>query len=249
VILGKFYALTDVGNFNQANKWNYMGHSLINGMITGVAQPVLAQVAGDNERQLRVFRKMMRFTCFVSFPAMFGLSLVAPELITIAITDKWIESARMLQILCISGAFIPVVNLCGNLLISKGKSDIFMWNTISLVVVQLGAALALYPYGIHTLISVYAGINIAWLLVWHHFVCREIGYSLSALMKDLLPYLLIAGGVMAVTWFCTANSTHIYMRFVAKVGMAASLYILVMWLGGSVTFKECISFILKKKTN
>ena len=65
VILGKFYALTDVGNFNQANKWNYMGHSLINGMITGVAQPVLAQVTDDKERQLRVFLQMMRFTCFV----------------------------------------------------------------------------------------------------------------------------------------------------------------------------------------
>ena len=247
VILGKFYALTDVGNFNQANKWNYMGLSLINGMITGVAQPVLAQVAGDNERQLRVFRKMMRFTCFVSFPAMFGLSLVAPELITIAITDKWIESARMLQILCISGAFIPIVNLCGNLLISKGKSDIFMWNTISLVIIQLGIALISYPYGIYTLISVYAGINIAWLLVWHHFVSKEIGYSLFSLMKDLLPYLFIAGGVMAITWFCTANSTHIYMRFVAKIGMAASLYILIMWLSGSVTFKESVHYLLKRK--
>ena len=247
VVLGKFYALTDVGNFNQANKWNYMGHSLINGMITGVAQPVLAQVTDDKERQLRVFRKMMRFTCFVSFPAMFGLSLVAPELITIAITDKWIESARMLQILCISGAFIPIVNLCGNLLISKGKSDIFMWNTISLVIIQLGIALILYPYGIYTLISVYAGINIAWLLVWHHFVSKEIGYSLFSLMKDLLPYLFIAGGVMAISWFCTANSTHIYMRFVAKIGMAASLYILIMWLSGSATFKESVHYLLKRK--
>ena len=247
VILGKFYALTDVGNFNQANKWNYMGHSLINGMITGVAQPVLAQVTDDKERQLRVFRKMMRFTCFVSFPAMFGLSLVAPELITIAITDKWIESARMLQILCISGAFIPIVNLCGNLLISKGKSDIFMWNTISLVVVQLGAALALYPYGIHTLISVYAGINIAWLLVWHHFVSKEIGYSLFALMKDLLPYLFIAGGVMAITWFCTSYCTDIYVVFIAKIGMAASLYILIMWLSGAATFKESVHYLLKRK--
>ena len=247
VILGKFYALTDVGNFNQANKWNYMGHSLINGMITGVAQPVLAQVTDDKERQLRVFRKMMRFTCFVSFPAMFGLSLVAPELITIAITDKWIESARMLQILCISGAFIPIVNLCGNLLISKGKSDIFMWNTISLVIIQLGIALILYPYGIYTLISVYAGINIAWLLVWHHFVSKEIGYSLFALVKDLLPYLFIAGGVMAITWFCTSYCTDIYVVFIAKIGMAASLYILIMWLSGSATFKESVHYLLKRK--
>ena len=247
VILGKFYALTDVGNFNQANKWNYMGHSLINGMITGVAQPVLAQVTDDKERQLRVFRKMMRFTAFVSFPAMFGLSLIAPELITIAITDKWIESAKMLQILCISGAFIPIVNLCGNLLISKGKSNIYMWNTIGLVIIQLSTALVLYPYGIYTLITVYVSIQVAWLLVWHHFVCREIGYSFSALMKDLLPYLFIAASTMVVTYLCTSDSTNIYMRFVAKISMAAFLYTLIMWLSGSVTFKESLQYLRKRK--
>ena len=124
IILGKFYSEREVGFYNQANKWNYMGHSLVSGMINGVAQPVLVQVANEKERQLRVFRKMMRFTAFISFPAMFGLSLIAPELITIAITDKWMESARILQLLCISGAFIPITALCSNLVISKGKSKL-----------------------------------------------------------------------------------------------------------------------------
>ena len=31
VILGKFYSGQEVGYFTQANKWNYMGHSLISG--------------------------------------------------------------------------------------------------------------------------------------------------------------------------------------------------------------------------
>lgn len=247
LILGKFYTVTDVGNFNQANKWNYMGHSLINGMITGVAQPVLAQVADDKERQLRVFRRMMRFTCFVSFPAMFGLSLIAPELITIAITDKWIESAKMLQILSIGGSFIPVISLCSNLLVSKGKSNIYMWNTICLVLVQLLMALVLYPYGIYTMIVVYVAINIMWLLVWNHFVKKEIGYRLVDLFKDLTPYLFIAAGTMAVTAFATADCTNIYVRFVAKIAMAEALYVLIMWLSGSVTFKESLQYIKKGK--
>jgi hypothetical protein len=105
----------------------------------------------------------------------------------------------------------------------------------------------LYPYGIYTLISVYAGINIAWLLVWHHFVSKEIGYSLFALVKDLLPYLFIAIGVMAITWFCTSYCTDIYVVFIAKIGMAASLYILIMWLSESATFKESVHYLLKRK--
>lgn len=247
LVLGKFYTVSDVGNYNQANKWNYMGHSFINGMVSSVAQPVLAQVADDKERQLRVFRRMMRFTCFVSFPAMFGLSLVAPELITIAITDRWIESAQMMRILCISGAFIPVINLCSNLLISKSKSNIYMWNTISLVLVQLALALLFYPQGIYTMIYAYVIVNITWLLVWNYFMNKEIGYRLTDLLKDLMPYLLIALGTMAVTSFATSNCTNIYVRFIAKISMAVLVYTLIMWVSGSVTFKESVQFILKKK--
>lgn len=145
VILGRFYSQEEVGYFNQANKWTSMGYSTILGTINGIAQPVLRNVSEDTERQCRVFRKMLRFTAFISFPALFGLSLIAPELITITITDKWNESAIIMQILCIGSAFLPIQNLYSNLVISKGKSDIFMWNTIFLGIIQIGNCPAMLP--------------------------------------------------------------------------------------------------------
>ena len=83
IILGRYYSEREVGQFNQANKWNLMGHSLITGMVSSVALPVLREVSDDSERQCHVFRKMLRFTAFISFPTMLGLSLVAPEMITL----------------------------------------------------------------------------------------------------------------------------------------------------------------------
>ena len=246
VILGKFYSEKEVGFYNQANKWNYMGHSLVSGMINGVAQPVLAQVTNDRERQLRVFRKMMRFTAFVAFPAMFGLSLIAPELITIAITDKWMESAQILRLLCISGAFIPITGLCSNLVISKGKSNIYMWNAIALGLLQLLVMCTIYPYGIQTMIITYISINIAWLLVWHYFVWCEIRYRFVHLMMDIIPFLLIAGGVMVVTYFLTLKINNIHLLFISKIIIAALLYILIMWMSGAKTFKESIQYLNNK---
>ena len=246
IILGKFYSEKEVGFYNQANKWNYMGHSLISGMINGVAQPVLTQVTNDKERQLRVFRKMMRFTAFVAFPAMFGLSLIAPELITIAITDKWIESALILQLLCISGAFIPITTLCSNLVISKGKSNIYMWNAISLGLLQLLVMYLIHPYGIQTMIVTYVCINISWLIVWRYFVWKEIGYRFIHLLKDILPFLFIAAGVMFITSYLTNRIENIYLLFVSKILIAALLYILIMWISGAQTLKESIHYIRKK---
>lgn len=247
VVLGRFYGEKEVGQFNQANSWNYRGHSLISGMVGGVAQPVFAQINNEPERQVRAFRKMLRFTAFVSFPAMLGLSLVAPELITIAITDKWLASARILQILAIGGAFIPIVGLYTNLLISKGKSNIYLWNTVTLGILQLIVMLVLCPYGIYTMVCVYASINVTWLFVWHYFVHKEIKLNLLQALKDIIPYAGIAIAVMTFTYWATLNLKNIYLLMIAKIFIAASLYTGITWLSGSATFKECVGYLRKKK--
>lgn len=247
VILGKFYNEQAVGYYSQANKWNLMGHLLISNMVNGVAQPVFAQVGDERERQLRVFRKMLRFTAFVSFPAMLGLSLISPQFIVIAVTDKWLPSAGMLQLLCVGGAFIPITLLYSNLIVSKGKSNIFMWNTVTLGIFQLAAMLLLHTYGIRTMILAYVAINISWLLVWHYFVWREIGLTLFQAMKDILSFAVIAAGVMICTYYITLNITNIYLLLTAKILIAAVLYIGIMWGSRSVTFKESIQYLTKKK--
>ena len=247
IILGRYYSEREVGQFNQANKWNLMGHSLISGMVNSVALPVLRQVSDDTGRQQRVFRKMLRFTAFMSFPAMLGLSLVAPELITIAITDKWLPSAHILQLLAVGGAFIPVTNLYTNLIISKGKSNIFMWNTIAQGMVQLITMYLLYPYGIHTMLAVYVAVNIAWLGVWHYFVWREIRLGFFHALKDIFSFGIIAAAVMAGVAFITRPIENIYLLALAKILSAAALYTIILWASGSVTFKESLQYLLKKK--
>ena len=223
-----------------------MGYSLISGMVSSVAQPVFAQIGEDTERQIRAFRKMLRFTSFIAFPAMLGLSLVAPELITIAITDKWIVSAHLLQLLAVYGAFVPIVSLYTQMLISKGKSNIYMWNTVILGILQLLLLLLLHPYGVFVMVAVYVGVNIAWLLIWHYFVWREIPISLLSALKDILPFAGIACLVMVVTFFATVSIQNIYCLILAKIMMAASLYTLIMWVSGSKTFRECLGYMREK---
>ena len=246
IILGRFYTRNEVGDYTQANKWNSMGYSFIGGMIASVSQPVLASVNEDGARQLRIFRKMVRFTAFVSFPLMLGLSLVAPEFITIAITDKWLSSAGILRILCISGAFIPVCNLFSSLLVSKGKSGIYMWSTVILGILQLIVMVSIHKLGIRTMVVVYSAINILWLLVWYWFIRKETGYRLWHFAMDILPYLTIALAVMAATYLLTKPITNIYCLLAAKTAIAAVLYVLIMRLSNAVTFKEAVTFFKQR---
>ena len=178
---------------------------------------------------------------------MFGLSLISREFILIAITDKWLASARIMQLLCIWGAFIPINNLFSLLLVSRGRSSIFMFNSIALSVLQLITACISYPYGITTMIYLFVAINILWLFVWYCFARREIPLTLFSILKDIAPYFLLAASLTIAAHYITSGITNLYLSLTIKVFFVASLYALVLWKMQSVIFKECIQFIKKKK--
>jgi O-antigen/teichoic acid export membrane protein len=245
-LIGKFYSVSEVGNFSQANKWNQMGHTFVNSMLSGVAQPVFAKVDEDRERQLRVFRKLLRFTAFGSFPAMFGLSLVAQEVIVITITEKWLSSAHILSVLCIWGAFVPLNNLFANLIITRGHSNIYMWSTIALCLMLLVAVIGAYPFGFEWMLWAFVGINIGWLLVWWWFVRREIGLCFFDMLRDISPYLLLSAILTIGCHYLLKDISNIYVSLLLKVVIVAMLYVAVLWMAGSVILKESAGYLLGK---
>lgn len=243
VIFGRLFPVQAVGNFTQANKWNTMANQLVTNTVAQVAQPVLTRVNDDNERQRRVFGKMLRFTAFLAFPAMFGLALVAPQLIIATIGDKWVNSIPLLQILCISGAFIPLYTVYQNLFLSQGKSGIYMWLTIGQIAVMLAAVIACHPYGIETMVKAFACVNILWLMAWQVFVYRLIGYRFMHMLRDILPFMVISLAVMAVTWLVTLPVGNMYLLLVVRIVVAMLLYALAMKLLRAKIYQECVEFI------
>ena len=247
VILGRLYTPVEVGNFTQANKWTTMGHSLITSMVYGVAQPVFTRVEDDRERQRNVFRKLLRFTAFICFPLMFGLMLTAQEFIVILITEKWLSSARIMQVLCVGGAFLPISNLFSNLIISRGHSSVYMWCTIALCITEIATACLLAPLGIMTMVSAYVAVQVAWLLVWHYHAHREIGVRLGEVLRDIAPYLLLSLALIALAHFITQPIEDLYLRFAAKVALVAAGYVGVLWCLKSVILREAADFLLHHK--
>jgi O-antigen/teichoic acid export membrane protein len=242
-IFGKLFTKTPqvVGNFFQASKWNTMAYQLVSGSIEQVAQPVLVE-----RGEIPVFRKMLRFTAFLAFPAMFGLALVAHEFILSTIGPKWEACVPILRILCVGGAFMPFYSLYKNLIISQGRSDINMWLNISQILLQLLLIFLTYQYGIITVVCAYTSLNIVWLMVWQVCAKRLIGVRLWDVCKDTIPFALISAAIMAVIWFATASITNCYLLLFLRILLAVILYAATMRLLKVKMMEDCIQFIKRK---
>ena len=249
LLLGRYYGETSTGHYNQAYQWSSKCFLLVGNMLKQVDQTVLVGLGDERERQLAVLRKMMRFTAFIAFPLLFGLGLVSHEFIVLTIGEKWSFAASLLPLLCLSGAFMPLSTLLTDAVISQKRSDIYLWSTIVLGILQISLMVGLWQKGILTMVIAYTLLNILWVFVWHSFVHHLMNYGLLEFLKDILPFALAAVAVMAITGFVTQTIETLWLKLICRVLLAALLYYGVMRSAGAVILKEILAFIFRKGTS
>lgn len=246
LLFGRLYPIKAVGDYSQAYKWNTMASAFVANAVGQVAQPVLASVKEEQGRSVRVFRKMLRFTAFLSFPAMFGLAIISNEFILLTIGKRWIDAVPLLQMLCMGGAFVPFYTLYQNVAISNGRSDIYMFCNIAQIVLQLVIIGFFYHLGINTMVMVYTLFTIAWLFVWQWTARRIIGLRFREVIKDVIPTLCIALLVMATTYFVTLSLHHLLLLLICRILIATLLYAAIMKLLHVEMMDELLLFIKKR---
>ena len=258
VLLNRFYPGGHIaGIYSNARKWDDMAIATIGGMVQGVAQPVLREsrrpapdpshVGGGGSAA--VFRKLLRFTCFVSFPCLLGLALIAEDFIVLLAGEKWHDSAILLSMLCVYGAFSPVVTLYSNLVISRGRSTINMVIGLLNCAFVWGGIIGLHAlgYGLHEMVIFYVALNIAWLFVWQACARRLIGLRWWHALKDIAPFFVFALAVMAVAYFATQSLPISWLRMCLRIVIAVVLYVGSLWIVRAQILRESIAYIFKKK--
>lgn len=249
-ILGKFFPTATVGQFNQANKWNLMGQTFIVSINNSLIQPLMSEISRtDKLRQTRVFRKLLSFVSFITFPLMFCLSFTSHEFILILIGEKWLASADYLRIIAFGGAFAVASNVFANYNLSRGRSTIYMWNIICFGMLQIALFLLLKSHGIMYLLYAYTALQIIWLNTWY-FICRhQLQYHYYFLFKDVFLFAAAAALSLFITNLWASPIDHIYLRFIAKVAGLLGIYLFLLFMTKSDILSEVISFLKEKLIN
>ena len=247
-IFGRLFTITQVGNYAQANKWNTQAHTFVSGSLIQVVQTVLVSVNEDKQRQKRVFRKMMRFTSFLSFPVMLGLALIAKEFISI-LGEKWADSVPLLQILCVAGAFMPFYAMYQHLAIGCKRSDLYLWCNVGQIVFQITAILLCYYFfskSVVVVVMVYSAFLILWLIVWQLVANRLIDLKWHETIMDIITFFFITVVLFGCVYFLSLYIDNDMLRLVFKIALAMVLYIATMKLARVKIFAESWDFLKHK---
>ncbi len=246
LIIGKIYPDLQLGYYTQANKMGDMGVTMLYGSIQNATFPIFSSIQDDKERLLRAFRKTIRFTAFVTFPAMAGLFVISRPLIELLLKEDWWPSIPFLQLLCIGGCFTILTAVNNNFIKVSGHSKGILRLEYFKIVATVVALLLTYKYSVLVMV---AGLIVTRFLIYlinMVYTARYTGYRFGMQAKDLLPYLLLSLLMVVLVYPLSLWIENNWLLLVAQVVSGGALYLSATYFTGSRIMKESLDLLLKK---
>lgn len=191
IVIGKFFTAGELGFYSKAKSFKDLPSNKINSILSKVLFPALSLIQDESERLKYYYKKSIAVSMFVVLLVMTLLSVQAETIIVFLLTDKWIQSAEYLQLMCFVGMFYPlhVQNL--NILKVVGRSDVYLKLELvkkCLLVITIFIAI---NWGIMGLIYGQIVLSFTSYLLNATFSGRYISYYIWEQVKDLLPMLFV----------------------------------------------------------
>lgn len=202
IVIGKVFKASDLGYYTRATQFTDFASSNVTGIFQRVTYPVLCEIQNDDARLADVYRRLLKTSAFIVFPLMLGLGAIAKPMVLSFLTDKWLFSAVLIQILCFSQMWYPVHAINLNLLQVKGRSDLFLRLEIIKKILGVAMLCITLPMGLIPMCWGMVANSIIALIINTHYTGKLINLGFLRQMRDLLPSLLLSlsvGGIVYLT--------------------------------------------------
>lgn len=124
LIIGKYFSTKTLGVYTRGEQFGKLPVSLLSDMFIRVTLPIMSSIQDDTEKLRKLYREYIQVSSFVVFAIMLWLFIIAKPLILLLLSEKWIESVPVMQILCLAMMTLHISAINRNLLYVKGRSDL-----------------------------------------------------------------------------------------------------------------------------
>ena len=207
---------------------------MANNISTAIDSVLLPTLSAEQDRSERIYemsRLGVKVSIYVMAPMMMGLIAIAPSLVHLLLTDKWLPSVFYMRIFCIEMMFYPINAIYLNSIKALGRSDIFLKlelckKGLGILILFFAATISVKAVAIGVLIT---GIISFFINIWPNK--KLLGYHYVPIIRDIIPSLLLSG------------SMCVCVLLLPKLGWNTAITLLAQVVGG-ITFYIIGSFLL-----
>ncbi len=105
LFIGKIYSTDLLGYFYQAQKLEELPVTSTVQSVQNVTFPAFSKLAASPRKFAESYRQVVMIVAFLMFPAMTGLSAVAPDLFALLLGERWMPTVPYFEAMCLVGLF------------------------------------------------------------------------------------------------------------------------------------------------
>jgi teichuronic acid exporter len=250
IIIGKFFALAQVGFYNRAQTLQMLPVKSISSIVTKVSFPLFSSIQNDDVRLKSIYKRIMQMVVFLVTPTLILMAVLGEPLFRLLYTEKWLPAVPYFQILCVTGILYPINLYNLQILNVKGRSDLFLKLAIYKKIIVVMVILVSFQFGIYGLLYGSVLTSVTAFFINTHYSGKFLNYPAWEQTKDLLPIICLGILTGAVVYFLDINFTQAIpndlFRLVLGSSSGVALYAAVAYLFKMNSLTELIHIIQRK---
>jgi len=246
--LGTILGTTGMGYLGWAQRWGYAPLRFFMDHVVKVTFPAFARMQDEKEQLKHSLNRSILFICFLVFPSLIGLLVIAPVLVRIIPRyEKWIPAIIPLTLIGINTFFAAFTTQLTNLLNSIGKIKttfglMIMWTVLTWIFIPILA----YKYGVNGAAFGYSVVGIS-SIVAIFIVRRYVKFSLlDSAFKPALSAIFMGIVTFLIRRILPYNMKSVFL--LVTIGMILYLGVSYILIGSSLItdIKKSFSTLLGK---
>ena len=223
-VIGKFYSPAQLGFYSRGRHVAALVPQTLSGILGSVTYPILSTLQNDDEILRRVYQKYIRFsTLIIAFGIACIISMARP-MVQVLYGETWLPCALYLQIIALSFSTDHVASINLNLLMVKGRSDLFL--RLEIIKKSISLAMILGAATISVEAICWAGVIYAQIAIFinTYYTGKLLGLTWWRQQKDYLPYFARAAVTCIPAWFISQTEWPALAQLMAGGLSAFVLY-------------------------
>lgn len=245
-IVGRFLGATQLGIYAVGRQVTNIPLERAMSIINSVALPAFALVQSEPERIRAGYLKVLRLGAAYAFPVFWGLAVVSEALVRVVVGSKWIASAFVIQLLCISMPLRMLNSFTSSAATAVGRQDVNIKSLVFAFVLIPSSVVVGVHWGIR-------GVAAAWAIAFPFayalnawLIRRALRIDLSEMFVAVSPpagaALLMACAMVCLDKFWL-DSLAPSAQLAIAVPFGAVIFIAILCLLSRATASEMLQFI------
>ncbi len=243
LIIGKVFNATDLGYFSRAEGFSNLPANTVTQVVTKVNYPILAKLQDDNQKLTSTYSALLRAPVFILYPILFGIATLAAPIIVVLVGDRWLPSASLLPILCLTGLWSPLTHINLNLLYVKGRTDL----VLKLELIKKPIAFALLfiaiPFGIQAICASIALYSFVAFTFNCYYTGKILNYGFWKQLKEILPFFGYSALMSLAVWAVTLPFSNDFVKLAVGIPTGIVTYYAIARVFCDKTLLSAINMI------